>query len=122
MAAVVIYDAAASAASLALGIPYASAAVGALLVYAAAGFFAARAKSRWFSVLVGVVVGLTDATAGWGISWALGPGRSSSGAITLAQWLIAAASVIVLASVCAGVGGVIGGFARSRKTPANKAL
>lgn len=110
IAAVVVYDTLASIGSLALGFPYAGAAVGSLAIYFGAGFFAARYKSRWFGLLAGLVVGLSDATIGWGISWALGPGRFPAGTFTFVQLLLSAASAVVLATICAGIGSVIGGF------------
>lgn len=112
IAAVIAYDAAASTASLAFGFSYAYAGVGSILIYAASGFFAARTRTLWFSLLVGVIAGVADATVGWGVSWAVGPGRPPSGSLTFTGWLATVASVVVLASVCAGIGGVVGRFTR----------
>ena len=111
---VVVYDAIASVASTALGFRYGLASIGSLALYAAIGAFAARTKSRSFSLVVGAIAGLSDATAGWGISWLIGPGRPPSGMITFPQWLITVAIVTVLASVIAGVAGIFSTIGRSR--------
>jgi hypothetical protein len=115
---IVVYDAMASLASMLLGFSYAKATIGSLFIYAAAGFFAERAKNRRFSFLVGALVGITDITAGWGISWILGPGRAPGGTITIYQWLGTAAFVVALASICAGIAGMVGSFGHHRKTSA----
>jgi hypothetical protein len=78
---VVVYDAVASVASTALGFRYGLASIGSLALYAAIGAFAARTKSRSFSLAAGAIAGLSDATAGWGILWLIGPGRPPSGII-----------------------------------------
>jgi hypothetical protein len=111
---VVVYDAIASFASIALGFRYAVASIGSLALYAAIGAFAARTKNRSFGFAAGAVAGLSDATAGWGISWLIGPGRPPSGMLGVPQWLITVAIVTVLASIVAGAAGIFGTIGRSR--------
>jgi hypothetical protein len=50
-------------------------------------------------------MGLIDATIGWAISWAIGPGRTPDGTLPLPRWIAAAALVMLTASICAAVGG-----------------
>jgi hypothetical protein len=118
--AVVGFDALASILSMSLGFQYSSASIGSFLIYAAGGFFAARARSRWYSIGVGIALGLTDATIGWALSWALGPGRTPTGAITFAEWCTVAVVVVVGAAICAGIGGFIGGLTKRSRGAASK--
>jgi len=72
-AAVLVFDAVAAGAARATGFPYASAAVGSYLIYAAAGFFGARAGGGVrMGALAGMAAGLVDATAGWVLAAAIG--------------------------------------------------
>ena len=97
-----------------LGFSYAYAGIGSAIIYAGAGFFAAIVVGFRSSILVGVAAGLVDATIGWGVSWAIGPGRVASGELSVAKWFGAASSVVVLAVVCAAVGGFIARQVRAR--------
>ena len=112
--AVTAYDAVASLASLALGLPYTYAGIGSAIIYAALGFFASSATGFASSILVGVVAGLADATIGWGVSWALGPGRPATGSLSMGQWFVAASSVTIVAIICASIGGLIARLLHSR--------
>lgn len=106
-AAILVYDTGMSAASRVLGFPYASAAIGSYVIYAAAGFFGARAGGGiGWGGLAGLAAGLTDATVGWLISAAIGPGRPPPGSGVI---LIAFAAVYVTA--LAGVVGILGALA-----------
>jgi hypothetical protein len=111
---VIAYDTTASLASLSLGFTYAYAGIGSAIIYATGGFFAASAAGFKSSILVGVVAGLTDATIGWGISWAIGPGRPASGSLSTSQWFVAASSVAIVAIVCAAIGGLIAHLVQAR--------
>lgn len=77
--AVLVLDTFGSLASKAFGFPYSSLAWGSLIIYAAAGFFAARGGGLRTAALGGGAVALVDTTLGWAISWALGPGRPLAG-------------------------------------------
>ena len=114
LGAVVAYDAAASAASLIFRFPYIYATVGSVLIYAIGGFLLARVRGFMSSALAGAFLGSVDATLGWAISWLLGPGRPSAGALSVNQWLLAAVSVVLLAVVCSCVGGTIAALSRPR--------
>jgi hypothetical protein len=103
--AIVVYDTAMSAASRTFGFPYTSGIAGSYLIYAAAGFFGARAGGGlWMGVLAGAAVGLTDATLGWLISWVIGPGRPPDGMRTAGSL----AGVIIFVTFLAATVGFVG--------------
>ena len=77
--AVLVLDIFGSLASKAFGFAYSSLAWGSLIIYAAAGFFAARSGGLRTAAQGGGAVAFVDATLGWAISWALGPGRPAAG-------------------------------------------
>ena len=54
-----------------------------------------------------LTLGLTDATTGGAISWAIGPGQVAGG-IAVAGWIVTAVFVVSIAAVVAAVGGVAG--------------
>ena len=112
--AVIGYDCMASVASLMLGFQYGYAAFGSALIYGVTGYFAARTSTFALSFLVGISAGLVDATVGWGVSWAIGPGRRPNNSISFSQWSFAAMSVTAMAVICATVGGLIARMLQSR--------
>jgi hypothetical protein len=111
-AAVVIFDILASLASRRFGFAYARAGYGSYLIYLAVGFFAARASESNAIATAAVaagVAGLVDASVGWAVSWALGPGRLPDGLqLTVARWLSTAMFVVGLAAAVGAVGGIAG--------------
>ena len=115
--AVIVFDAIAALASRRFGFAYAKATVGSALIYGTIGFLAARgsdANPLQSAAFAAGIVGLVDASAGWGVSWIIGPGRLPDGtAMTLERWLGAAVFVIALACAIGVVGGVIGSQAES---------
>jgi hypothetical protein len=116
--AVIGYDLLASLASRSLGFPYASASVGSYILYLLIGFVAARHASvapiRHAAVAAGIA-GLADASVGWAISWALGPGRLPAGIqMTAAQRVITA---LIVGAVAAGLGALAGVLGRRRQAP-----
>jgi hypothetical protein len=114
--AVIAFDAIASAASLALGFSYAYASVGSAVLYIALAFYGARKLGFSAAVLLGAVMGVTDATIGWAISWSVGPGRLPEGTLTLSIWLITTAFVVFLGVIYGLVGGGVGAFLARRRT------
>jgi hypothetical protein len=97
------------------GIPYGWAIIGSLLLYGWIGFLAARATPvapLRAATLAGLIVGLTDASAGWAASWAIGPGRIAGG-LTTSRWVGTAIFVAVLAVGVATLGGIAGRAGRS---------
>jgi len=113
--AVVCFDVIAAGASRVTGIPYGWATLGSWLLYAWIGFLAARAAPGAplrAAALSGLILGLTDASAGWAASWAIGPGRIAGG-LTTSRWLGTAIFVAVLAVGVATLGGLAGRAGRS---------
>jgi hypothetical protein len=111
-AAVVVFDILASLASRQFGFAYARASFGSYLIYLAIGFFAARASASnaiGVAALAAGIAGVVDASAGWAISWALGPGRLPDGIqMTAALWIGIALFVVGVASAVGAVGGIAG--------------
>jgi hypothetical protein len=107
---VVAFDAIAALLSREAGFDYDYAGLGSLLLYAATGYLAARGRTtRRLEAAAGAgfVVGAVDATLGWAIAWAIGPGRIEE--LTPALWFITAAMTGALALGVAVLGGVIAG-------------
>lgn len=107
MLSVIVFDAVASSAALLIGFDYGYAVIGSCVLYVAFGFLASRARTVGFATVVGVLIGLTDATLGWAVSWAIGPGRLEAGMLTPWTWVNAASLVVALAAICALLGAVI---------------
>lgn len=108
-AVVIAFDAAASLASRATGVAYSWATVGSWLLYAGFGFLASRAAggSVRAAALTGLVLGVTDASAGWAVSWAIGPGRTAG--LDARRWVWA---LVVVAAMAAGIAALGGAIAR----------
>ena len=106
MLTVLVFDTLASLASRSLGFPYAKAAIGSFVIYAAVGFATARVAPIATAAGVAAAVGLVEATAGWWLSWQFGPGRISSGAFsaTIIQTVII---VMLTAGIIGAVAGVL---------------
>jgi hypothetical protein len=104
---VVVFDAVASVASLQIGFKYVYASAGSYLLYATVGFLAARAGNEANAVAAGALIGVVDATVGWAVSWAIGPGRMPGGTLSIRQWVARAAIATFSATICAAVGGFI---------------
>jgi hypothetical protein len=96
------------------GLPYADAAVGSFILYVLIGASVARRTNRSFGFVAGLTAGFADATAGWWLSWLIGPGRPSSGSIKPTEWLLTVVALTALACVFAGLSGVTATLGRSR--------
>ena len=111
-ATVVLFDIVASLASRQLGFAYGLASVGSYLIYLAIGFFAARASASnavGVAAVVAGIAGLVDASVGWAVSRALGPGRLPNGIpSTIALWVTTAIFVVAIAAIVGAVGGLAG--------------
>ena len=114
--AILIFDVAAALAARAIGFSYGYASVGKLVIYLAAAFLASRKFGFGWALLVGLVLGLTDATLGWAASWAIGPGRLQ---MDLTPRLLrgALAGTTMVSLVCAVIGGGAGALARRLQAP-----
>ena len=115
MFAVVVFDAIASLASLAIGFNYEYSAFGSLLLYCVFGYWASSVRTILFASIVGALMGLTDASLGWAVSWILGTGRWEPGVLTLPTWALIALQVTAVAAICALLGGVVRRYMPRRK-------
>jgi len=108
---VIAFDAVASTASLALGFPYSYASIGSAVLYITFAYFAARMFGFKVALLLGAVMGITDATIGWAVSWAIGPGRVPID-LTPSVWfytaLFAATLGVIYGLIGGGVSSLIG--------------
>lgn len=72
---IVAYDTMTALVSAGFGISYGLFSIGSFLIYFLFGLLTAL-KSRWLvGALAGAVIGFAEATVGWAISWAVGPGK-----------------------------------------------
>lgn len=114
-ASVLIFDAVAATASRVFGFPYAIAVLGSYLIYLGAGYFGARSgRGIGVGVLTAAAAGLADATLGWLISAAIGPGRPSP---EMAGNPGAIAAVVVFVPVLATAIGFVGALAAHLTRP-----
>jgi hypothetical protein len=104
-AAVVAYDAAASALVLATGWSYNTLATGALLIQAVAGSVAGRRAGFLWAMIAGASTALAEATLGFGASWLVGPGRSHLP--NTVDYLVAVGLATLAGGALGGVGGAL---------------
>jgi hypothetical protein len=104
-AAVVAYDAAASALVAATGWSYNALAAGALLIQAVAGFVAGRRAGFLWALIAGASTALAEATLGFGASWLVGPGRLHLP--TTVDYLAAVGLATLAGAALGGVGGAL---------------
>jgi hypothetical protein len=112
---VVSFDLVASLAARRFGFPYDRASIGSYFIYLLIGFVAGRGAlgdRAKVGALSAAVAGVADASIGWAVSWAIGPGRPPSGTLSPGEWIVAAAVVVAFAAAIGYIGGVLG--ARSR--------
>jgi hypothetical protein len=113
--AVLLFDLVASLASQGLAFAYARASVGSYFIYLIVGVLAGRAATASRAkqgAIAAAIVGFADASAGWAISWTIGPGRTPIGTLTPGVWIITAAVVVLFAGAIGFLGGAVG--ARSK--------
>lgn len=115
MGAVIVFDAIASLASMSIGFDYMYSAFGSLLLYGAFGYWAGRVLTIPIATVVGALMGLTDASLGWAVSWILGPGRWEAGLLSPTTWVLTALQVVAVAALCGLLGGVLGKYLPGRK-------
>lgn len=108
--AVLAFDTAASLASRALGFSYSLATFGSYAIYFAIGFLAARAAPSApyaAAMITAGIAGLADASAGWWVSWQVGPGKPAPDfVLTPGRWVATAIIVVGLAGTIGAVGGI----------------
>jgi hypothetical protein len=103
---VLVFDTAASVLSASTGLEYSWFAIGSFVIYAVVGYIASG-ESLLRGVLASAAVGFVEATAGWWISWQVGPGAVEGETIDAATL----AAAIVFVTVIAGLIGLIAGLA-----------
>ncbi|MGI8508982.1 MAG: hypothetical protein ACR2MQ_06625 [Gemmatimonadaceae bacterium] len=119
-AAVIIFDTAASLLARMTGSAHGSTAIGLTVIYAVIGYLAARAmqsKRLLAAARAGILLGLTDASAGSAISWVIRPAVWHRG-LTLGWWIAIAIFVTVLATLIATIGGLVAQWRNRTATPA----
>jgi hypothetical protein len=108
--AILVFDAAAALAAEALDFSYSALWPVSFLIYAVTAFTAARvARSAAVGALTGLTVAATDATLGWALSSAIGPGKPED------DTALAIAVTVVAVSASGAVVGLIAGFAGQRR-------
>jgi hypothetical protein len=115
-AAVLALDTLGSIASRLAGFDYAMLAPVSFLIYAATGAFVALAAPIGPAIMAGTAVGFVEATLGWAIAYAIGPGRPGPDErITALGFVNTVLLVVCVAAVTAAVGGWVGGLLRRRR-------
>jgi hypothetical protein len=113
--AVIGFDAVASIASLALDFPYPYASLGSAVIYISLAFAAALRFGFGRGVFLGALLGVVDATAGWAVSWAIGPGQVTPGQFSVAAWAITLGMVVTLGAICGLIGAGVGTLVRGSR-------
>ncbi len=106
--AVVSFDAIAAVASIAFKVPYRAFRFGSVAIYFMVGYIASLSFGVFFGPIAGAYAGLVDATAGWAVSWWLGPGRPPA---AQARWPVIVSTalfVTILAALFGGLGAMLG--------------
>ena len=107
MAAILVFDIAASFASKGLGFPYSYASFGSMLIYASVGYFSFLHFRLSSAIGAAVLVGLVDATLGWFISWQIGPGALPAEQASTIVIVTTIVFVIIFAAVCTVIGSAV---------------
>lgn len=112
--AILILDVIGSLASKTFNFNYANLTFLSLLVYGLVGFKATQIQNLKTAALLGGIIGLVDATAGWALSTAIGANVGNiKFTITPITWLITAVFVTCVAAACGLIGGALANFKRS---------
>src|SRR3989337_401791 len=106
----IVFDAIGSWASLRWKFPYPRLIIGSLMIYGTVGFLVARYTSPTLGGLVAGFVGLVDATAGWAVSWIIGPGRWPAERVSVVRMLGTVLFVILTATTVGLAVGVMATF------------
>ena len=116
-AAVLALDTAGSLAAQAAGFDYALLTPVSIVLYAAVGAYVGTTELVSRAAIAGAVVGVIDATLGWAISWAIGPGRPQADErITALGLFNTVIFVAVLAAVAAAGGAWVAQWRRRKRT------
>ncbi len=74
-------------------------------INAITAFLVGRSSTLWWAVVVSAGVAFTEATVGWAIAWAIGPGRPPDGY----TGMLPIAFAVVIVTISGGLTGVVGG-------------
>jgi len=101
----VSYDALFALAADSLDIEYAYGVIGSTLIYGGAGYAVARAgEPRRASAATGALVALIDATAGWAVAAAVGPGSvEDAGPVAIGLTIVAVTGLGALIGLLAAL-------------------
>jgi hypothetical protein len=99
--AIVVFDLLASVASRTIGFRYGYTTVGSWLIYAAVGFMIGRRADVGAAALGVAIIAVVEATIGWAVSWAIGPGRPPNGTPGIG---VLATTVVLVAATGATIG------------------
>ena len=113
--AVLVLDTLGSFASRALGFNYGSLSVVSALIYLAVGAYGGIGAPGSRAAAAAAVVGIVEATIGWAISWAIGPGKPEPDEPSTAASI--AIAVVLVTLLAAGVGAIGGWLARRVRRP-----
>jgi hypothetical protein len=108
--AVLLFDALGSFASKQFGFSYALLIPGSVLIYGLVAALVARRRDWLLGLFAGALMGLTDVTVGWAVSWIIGPGKPETG--LTAMTIVGA---VITAFVLSGLAGAIGAWIGARK-------
>jgi hypothetical protein len=106
---VIVFDTIAALLSRAAGLSYTRFVIGSWSIYALVGYFAARSAHGGpveAALLAGVVLGATDCTLGWAISWFIGPGKVND-RVTPTRWAAIAVIGTATAATIAALAGLL---------------
>jgi hypothetical protein len=115
--AVLAFDAVGSFAAKQLGFSYALLVPGSLLIYGTVAALVARRREWLLGLFAAMAMAITDLTAGWAVSWLIGPGRPPGGLTA-----ITVAGAVMTAFVLGGLAGAIGAWVGTRKVRDSGAL
>jgi hypothetical protein len=109
--AVLVFDALGSFASKQFGFTYALLVPGSLLIYGSVAALVARRRDWLLGLFAAMGMGFTDLTAGWAVSWLIGPGKPEGGVT-----LMTIVGAVMTVSVLGGLAGAIGAWIGARRT------
>ncbi len=118
--AVVLFDLVLAIGSSAIGFSYSWGVLGSYAIYSAAGVFAGRAspgREVLGATAAGAAVGLVDASVGWAVSAAIGPGRTAA-VISPLGWVAVALFVMATAGGIAAISAALSLHRSGRRSSA----
>jgi len=104
-ATILAFDTIGSLASLRFTFPYSRLMFGSFAIYFAVGFVTAASESVTSAAVTAAIVGLVESTAGWAISWWIGPGRPADYPVTGSRIVGTVFFVMMLGALFGALGG-----------------